>query len=52
MTVTTKDFYLLRAAECARDAELADLANVRDRFRRAESVWRGLAQRIIERDKL
>ena len=51
MTLTTKGFYLLRAAECARDAEAAGLANVRERFLRAERVWLALADRITDPDR-
>ena len=45
MSVTT-DFYLARAAECARDAEATALDNVRDRFRRSEAAWRVMADRL------
>lgn len=43
----TSDFYLARAAECARDAEDAELANVRERCLRAEAAWRAMAERIL-----
>lgn len=42
----TSQFYLTRAAECARDAEKATLENVRERCRRAEAAWRTMADRI------
>lgn len=41
------DFYLERAADCARDAGKAELANVRDRFLSAEAAWRAMAERIL-----
>ena len=43
---TTSEFYLARAAECARDAEASALENVRDRYRRAEQAWRTMAERL------
>lgn len=43
----TVDFYLARAAESARAASEADLANVRDRCLRAEAAWRVMADRLI-----
>lgn len=42
----TSEFYLTRAAESARDAENATLANVRDRCRRSEAAWLSMADRI------
>lgn len=45
MSVTSQ-FYLARAAECARDAEAALLDNVRDRYRRSEAAWRAMADRL------
>ena len=37
------EFYNARANEAAAEADKATLANVRDRNRRAEKTWRGLA---------
>ncbi len=45
MSVTT-DFYLARAAECARDADATALSNVRERFQRSEAAWRAMADRL------
>lgn len=42
------DFYLTRAAESARDAEAAGLANVRERCLRAEAAWLAMAERILQ----
>ena len=48
------EFYLARAAECAREAEETKLENVRDRSRRAEAAWLLMADqsasREVERD--
>lgn len=41
------NFYLARAAECAVEAELTELANVRERCRRSEAAWRIMAERQI-----
>lgn len=43
----TSEFYLERAAESARAAEQANLANVIDRCRRAEAAWLAMADRLI-----
>lgn len=43
----TSNFYLARAAECARDAEQATLNNVRERCLRAEAAWRSTAARLL-----
>ena len=43
----TSDFYLARADESARDAAKSDLSNVRERFLRAESAWRAMADRLV-----
>jgi hypothetical protein len=40
------DFFLARAAECARDAAAANLVNVRERFLRSEAAWLGMAEKI------
>jgi hypothetical protein len=44
----TSDFYLARAAECARDAAQSPLDNVRERFLRAEAAWRVMANRLTQ----
>ena len=48
------EFYLARAAECAREAEETKLENVRDRSKRAEAAWLLMADqssaREVERD--
>lgn len=43
----TSEFYLERAAESARAAQEANLANVIDRCRRAEAAWLAMADRLI-----
>jgi len=40
------EYYLERAAECARDAEKATLDNVRERCRRSEEAWLSMARRL------
>lgn len=42
----TRDFYLARAEECARDAERSGLDNVRNRCLRSEQAWRQMADRL------
>ncbi|MFD2502059.1 hypothetical protein ACFSTI_28845 [Rhizorhabdus histidinilytica] len=46
----TSDFYLARAAESALLADATDLANVRDRWLRAESAWRAMAEKLVRSD--
>lgn len=43
----TSDFYLSRAAECAREAGETRLDNVRDRCLRSEAAWRTMAERVL-----
>lgn len=43
----TSDYYLARADECAREAELSTLENVRERSRRSELAWRQMAERLV-----
>ena len=43
----TSDFYLTRAADCAREAEQTRLDNVRDRCLRSEAAWRTMAERVL-----
>lgn len=43
----TSDFYLARAAECAREAGETKLDNVRDRCLRSEAAWRTMAERLL-----
>jgi hypothetical protein len=45
MAISTRDFYLTRADESARDAAAATLENVRERALRSEAVWRDMADR-------
>jgi hypothetical protein len=40
------DFFLARAAECAREAAGAGLVNVRERFLRSEAAWLGMAEKV------
>jgi hypothetical protein len=50
----TSDFYLNRAAECAREARETRLENVRERCLRAEAAWMAMADRLLkgEADRL
>jgi len=41
------DFYLARAADCAREALETQLANVRERCLRSEAAWRTMAERVL-----
>jgi len=43
----SSDFYLARAADCAREAREAKLANVRERCLRSEAAWRKMAERVL-----
>lgn len=43
----TRDFYLARAADSARDAADTTLENVRERCLRSEAAWRAMADRVI-----
>lgn len=42
----TSDFYRKQAAECLVEAEAAKLDNVRQRYLRAEAVWRTMADKL------
>jgi hypothetical protein len=42
---TTLQFYLARAEQARADAEMATLANVRERCHRCEAAWNELASR-------
>jgi hypothetical protein len=44
----TSDFYLARAAESALHAETTQLSNVRDRWLRAETAWRAMADKVVK----
>jgi hypothetical protein len=46
MTVSTLEFYLTRADQCARDAEATTLVNVRDRHLTARAAWLEMAERL------
>lgn len=48
----TSEFYLARAAECAREAETTLLANVRERCRRSEEAWLAMASRLRKGERL
>lgn len=48
----TRDFYLARAAECARDAATATLDNVRERLHRSEAAWLSMADRIARSEEM
>lgn len=42
----TSDFYLARAAECAREAETTVLENVKERCLRSREAWLAMANRL------
>ena len=44
--MSTLEFYLTRADECARDAEQTALVNVKDRHLRAQAAWLAMADRL------
>ncbi|OJY67980.1 MAG: hypothetical protein BGP16_03980 [Sphingobium sp. 66-54] len=44
----SSDFYLARAADCAREATETRLTNVRDRCLRSEAAWRTMAERVLK----
>lgn len=46
------DFYLARAADCAKDAGDATLTNVRERCLRAEAAWRGMAEQLLHSERM
>ena len=48
----TRDFYLIRASECARDAENTTLGNVRERCLRAEAAWLTMADRLARSETM
>ena len=48
----TSEFYLARAAECAREAEATVLANVRERCRRSEEAWLAMANRLRKGERM
>lgn len=49
---TTRDFYLARAEESARDAANTSLENVRDRCLRSEAAWRSMADRLLRGEEM
>lgn len=51
MSATT-DFYLARAADCARDASVATLGNVRERNLRAEAAWLAMADQLLRSERM
>jgi hypothetical protein len=48
----TSEFYLARAAECAREAEATVLANVRERCLRSQDAWLTMANRLRKGETL
>ena len=46
MSTTTREFYLARAEDAAKEAAAATLDNVRERARRSEAAWRSMAARM------
>lgn len=48
---TNHQFYCLRAAEARRAAELATLANVRERHLCAAAAWDSMAERAAKADR-
>ena len=51
MSVTRK-FYSERAADARRDADTANLANVRDRHLRAAAAWDVMAARLARTERM
>jgi hypothetical protein len=49
---TTSEFYLARAAECAREAEATVLANVKERCLRSREAWLSMADRVLKGEHL
>jgi hypothetical protein len=52
MSSATLQFYLARAEQARIDADAATLANVRERCRRCETAWNGLASRAARSEQL
>lgn len=48
----TVEFYLARAEESALAARQTDLENVRERCLRSEAVWRAMAVRLADVEKM
>ena len=46
------EFYLERASEARAGADAATLANVRDRWLRAEATWTEMAARSVRGEKM
>ena len=46
------EFYRARADECARDADAAQLENVRERQLRAQAAWQAMAVRAERGDAM
>ena len=49
---THHEFYVERAAAARRDAEAANLANVRDRCLRAAAAWEAMAARAARTERM
>jgi hypothetical protein len=45
------DFFLARAAEARREADIATLPNVKDRCLRAVAAWESMAARVERTEK-
>ena len=50
--MSNSQFYLARAAQSARDAGSAGLANVRERHLQSEAAWRVMAARLLHCENL
>ncbi|WP_454886673.1 hypothetical protein [Sphingomonas oryzagri] len=48
----TSEFYLARAAECAREADATVLTNVRERCLRSQDAWLTMANRLRKGERL
>lgn len=48
----TSEFYLARAAECAREADATLLANVRERCLRSQEAWLSMANRLRKGERM
>jgi hypothetical protein len=49
---TNAEFYRARADDARRDADAANLANVRDRCLRAAAAWEEMASRATRTDRM
>ena len=44
--MSTLEFYLTRADQCARDADETALVNVKERHLRAQAAWLAMAEKL------